>query len=106
MTAPTLDAADAATDRRNRTQNIRRLSAKVRKAEAAYEAAVSDRDQALIASHGDKRDGYLSYDELAQATGKDDTERISKGRVIQIVQGKSDYSIRQRGVPAQADAEG
>lgn len=84
--------------RRERKAVIRRASAKVLRAEAAYEQAVAERDEALILFHGDKRDGGLSYDEMATATGRTEEERISKGRVIQIVQGKSEYSKRQRPV--------
>ena len=51
--------------------------------------AVAARDAALIDAHGPKAQGGLTYDEMADAVG------LSKGRVIQIVQGKSDYSKAQ-----------
>jgi hypothetical protein len=70
--------------RRLRAATVRRLA---RLAKAARDAP-AERDEALIAAHGDKRQGGLTYDELAAATG------LSKGRVIQIVQGNSEYSKR------------
>lgn len=90
-----IDLTAARRARREAASKIRRLSRAARKAQAAYDAAVEARDAALIASHGDRRDGGLSYEDLAEATGTTEDERISKGRVIQIVQGKSDYSKRQ-----------
>lgn len=85
--APVDQAPDVArTTRRNR---LRKLATRVSRAEAALESAIRERDEALIESHGDRRAGGLSYDELSKEV------RVSKGRVIQIVQGNSDYSKAQ-----------
>lgn len=64
---------------------IRRLARAAAKAESAYAAAIVRRDQAMLAAHGKKRDGYLSYDEIATATEYAAGQGISKGRVIQII---------------------
>jgi hypothetical protein len=92
----TVDLGEAKHLRVARSAAIRRASAKVRRAQAAWEAAVDARDRLMIEHHGDRRDGGLSYEDLADATGTNDEERISKGRVIQIVQGRSEYSLRQK----------
>lgn len=84
---PADQAPDAA--RTIRKQRLRKLATRVGRAEAALETAIRDRDEALIESHGDRRLGGLSYDELSKEV------RVSKGRVIQIVQGNSDYSKAQ-----------
>lgn len=59
---------------------IARTSRAAERARVAYERAVAARDEAMLNAHGERRDGFLSYDEISQASG------ISKGRVIQIVQ--------------------
>lgn len=61
----------------------------VDRAAAAYETALRVRDAAFIAAHGNPADGRLSYAQIAAASG------LSRGRVIQIVQGESDYSKAQ-----------
>lgn len=86
---------DAETKRAARRQLIETRQACVLQCEGALDEAIAARDRALIEAHGDKRAGGLSYDELAVATGTNPTTRISKGRVIQIVQGKSRYSKAQ-----------
>jgi hypothetical protein len=79
-------ADDVARSRRERRVVVERATSALVKAEEAYRAAVVRRDQALIDGHGDRRTGGLSYEELAEVAG------VSKGRVIQIVQGKSEMS--------------
>lgn len=58
----------------------------VNRARKTYEAALAERDAALRLAHGDPRHGGLSYDEMAAETD------LSRQRVIQLVQGKSEYS--------------
>lgn len=72
-----------------RRQSLRKLAQRVNRAEVTLEQAIRERDIALIEAHGDRRTGGLSYDELAKEVG------VSKGRVIQIVQGRSVYSQAQ-----------
>lgn len=87
---------EAARDTRlDRMSEIRQASALVRRVQKAFELAVDQRDRLLIEYHGDRRTGGLSYEDLSEATGEADEGGISKGRVIQIVQGKSEYSKRQ-----------
>lgn len=80
---------DYAFQKRSRQILLERLADKVRRAEAALDRAVSERDEAMIEAHGDRRYGRLSYEEMATVL------RLSKGRVIQIVQGESEYSKAQ-----------
>jgi hypothetical protein len=77
------------TPRQLRTAHKTRLRQRAAKLERVTADAVAARDTALIEAHGPKALGGLSYDEMAQAVG------LSKGRVIQIVQGKSAYSKAQ-----------
>lgn len=81
---------DVLARRKEHRTAVRRLAQRATRAEAALDSAIAERDAALIAAHGDRRTGGLSYDELAKEA------QISKGRVIQIVQGKSDYSKAQK----------
>lgn len=59
---------------------VREAQLRVSMAERQLEKAIAARDRVMIAAHGNKKDGGLSYAELANETG------LSKGRVIQIVQ--------------------
>lgn len=80
-----------------RTANIELIfaaQAKLNDLEAQVRQATLDRDKLLIRCHGERSTGGLSYEELSEATGPEDVG-ISRGRVIQIVQGKSVYSKRQ-----------
>lgn len=105
MTTAEIDLVAAREARARRVRDVRAASNRLRRAEAALDAAVAARNDALIEAHGDRRDGGLSYEELAEATATTPEKRISKGRVIQIVQGKSAYSLRQKkaAVPEVAD---
>lgn len=78
-----------------RIAEVRRASGRVRRLERDLERAIAERDAKMIEYHGDQRDGGLSYEDLAAATGTRGEDGISRGRVIQIVQGKSEYSKRQ-----------
>lgn len=75
---------DQTATRVKRTAMIRVLAEDVRRKRLILDTAIARRDEALIEAHGDKREGYLSYQELADASG------MSKGRVIQVVQESSD----------------
>jgi hypothetical protein len=61
-------------------QKVREAQHRVTTAERQLEKAIAARDKVMIAAHGNKKDGGLSYAELANETG------LSKGRVIQIIQ--------------------
>lgn len=69
--------------------SVAAAQASVDRAAAAYETALKVRDAALIAAHGPNATGHLSYSQIAAASG------LSRGRVIQIVQGESEYSKAQ-----------
>lgn len=89
--------ADTAARKREQAQvEVREAAAAVLRYEDELDAAIAHRNRVLIRHHGDKRQGKLSYEDLATATAEDPRKRISKGRVIQIVQGKSRYSKQQR----------
>lgn len=84
---------------------VRRATRKLAAAERNYERLIAERDRALIKAHGRKRDGMLSYAEIADATvlegehARAACASLSKGRVIQIVQGESTLSKQLRGNP-------
>lgn len=75
--------------RHERRKQLRATARRVREYETKLDDAVHERDRLLIDSHGPRRDGGLSYEEMAEAVG------VSRGRIIQIVQGVSDYSRAQ-----------
>lgn len=64
-----------------RADDIRRHAADVRRLEGELHAAIRRRDAALVAAHGHRVDGGFSYTELGELA------EISRGRVIQVVQG-------------------
>lgn len=82
-------------ERARKARIIRKYSKDALKYARKAEEAIALRDQAMIDAHGDKNEGGLSYEDMAEASGDNDEERIGRGRVIQIVQGKSEYSKRQ-----------
>lgn len=77
---------------RQRSGHERRLSkvaADLAEAEARVKRLTVKRDRAMVDAHGDRTTGGLSYEEMRRLVG------VSRGRVIQIVQGLSDYSKQQ-----------
>lgn len=69
---------DAEADRTIRKGEIRGHRNRLARAEARVEWLRAARDADMARHHGDKRDGYLSYEELASEAG------VTKNRVIQI----------------------
>lgn len=72
--------------RQRRIKSLRDKASGVDAAERDLTRAIEKRDRAMIEYHGDRREGGLSYKDIAEATG------VSRTRAVQIVQGVSNYS--------------
>lgn len=75
--------------RKRHAQKLETVAADLAAAEKEVKDLTAKRDKAMIAAHGDRSTGGLSYEDMRRLVG------VSRGRVIQIVQGKSEYSKQQ-----------
>lgn len=73
---------DTDVERYARSTRVKFAQRRVERAEAALAEAISGRDALIVEVHGKKNQGFLSYQDMVDATGGS----LSKGRIIQIAQ--------------------